>query len=49
MLTTICGQYPHTELVELGTWLLYTAAALGLSLTPGQTVCSHSPMEPSTE
>lgn len=35
MLTTICGQYPHTELVELGTWLLYSAAALGLSLTPG--------------
>jgi len=25
----------HTVLVELSTWLLYTAAALGLSLTPG--------------
>ena len=25
----------HTVLVEFSTWLLYTAAALGLSLTPG--------------
>lgn len=29
------GELDHTGCVEWGTWLLYTAAALGLSLTPG--------------
>jgi homoserine/homoserine lactone efflux protein len=32
---TIRGFSRHTVPVELSTWLLYTAAALGLSLTPG--------------
>jgi len=32
---TIRGFSRHTVAVELSTWLLYTAAALGLSLTPG--------------
>ena len=35
MSSTIRGFSRHTVLVELSTWLLYTAAALGLSLTPG--------------
>jgi len=35
VLTTIGVISRHTVLVELNTWLLYTAAALGLSLTPG--------------
>ena len=35
MSSTIRGFSRHTVLVELTTWLLYTAAALGLSLTPG--------------
>ena len=35
MSSTIWGFSRHTVPVELNTWLLYTAAALGLSLTPG--------------